>query len=102
MHTGERATLNDGDARDGMHDVCAGERSITRLLDRAMADPVLLGQLATDIVSALHHGGVRVSAADLKRMLGIPGASDRELIEVVRVRTSRAQGASCGCGGGGE
>lgn len=43
--------------------------------------------------------GVCLSPADLKALLGIPGATDLDLAAVVHARLTRAQGASCGCGG---
>jgi len=69
------------------------------LLDQAIVDPVIRGRLTVDMVSALHDVGVRISAGDLKDMLGIAGATDLELLDVLRTRMSRRQAASCGCGG---
>jgi hypothetical protein len=76
-----------------------GESGIVSVLDQAMTNPTLLGQLAGDVVGTLHELRVRVSADDLKRMLGIAGATDVELVETLRTRISRGRGADCGCGG---
>ena len=72
--------------------------TVLGLLDRAAEDSVLLQALATDVLDVARAAGVRISAADLKTMLGIPEATDRELVEVLRARLNQAQGASCGCG----
>ena len=82
-----------------MHGPRDGESGIVSVLDQAMTSPALLGQLAGDVVGTLHDLRVRVSADDLKRMLGIAGATDVELVETLRTRISRGRGADCGCGG---
>jgi len=74
---------------------------ILRLLDGAAADPRLLAALMADPLGMARAAGVRVSGADIKQLLGLAGASDLELIEVLRAhfaRGSQAWGANCGCG----
>jgi len=99
MRTREGAVPDLLDVRDTTRDRLRRELRLTAVLDQAMVDPVLLGRLATDVVSTLHDVGVRISAIELKELLGISGATDLELLEVLRARLSRIQGASCGCGG---
>jgi hypothetical protein len=70
--------------------------SILRLLDRAAADPSFLARLSADPLGQAAAAGIRVSAADLKELLGLPGATDAELVEVLRTRITRSHG---GCGG---
>jgi hypothetical protein len=85
--------------QDSMRSPRGGESGIVSVLDQAMTNPTLLGQLAADVVSTLHDLRVQVSADDLKQMLGISGATDVELVETLRTRIARAPGAGCGCGG---
>ncbi|HEY7065457.1 MAG TPA: hypothetical protein VII06_28525 [Chloroflexota bacterium] len=72
--------------------------NVVALLDHAAADPALLAQLAADPLGTAVAAGVRVTAADLQALLGLPGATDAELVEVLRARLANAHGASCGCG----
>ncbi len=76
----------------------AQQDALARLLDRATADPAYLAQLAADPLGAAVAAGVRVTARDLGALLGLPGATDQELLEVVRARIANSGGASCGCG----
>ena len=69
------------------------------LLDRASAEPSFLAELTADPFGTAAAAGVRVTASDLKTLLGLPGATDQELVEVLRTRILAAHHASCGCGG---
>jgi hypothetical protein len=64
-------------------------------LERAATDGAFRERLAMSVGA----DGVRLSAAELKLLLGLPDASDEELIEVLQIRLSKTRGASCGCGG---
>jgi hypothetical protein len=72
--------------------------AIIALLDRAATEPAFLAALATDPLGTAVASGVRVTATDLKALLGLPAATDQELVEVVRARIAATHGASCGCG----
>jgi hypothetical protein len=74
-------------------------RTIMALLDRAVAEPVFLAELAADPLGTAVRAGVRLTTADVKQLLGLPSASDEELVEVLRARIAAVPGASCGCGG---
>jgi hypothetical protein len=65
------------------------------LLDRAMADPGFLSELARDPLGTAQAAGVELSAAELKSMLGMPGMTDAELVEVLRARFLQRSGVSC-------
>jgi hypothetical protein len=74
----------------------AVQQSLATLLTRAADDPELLAALAADPLGAAYRAGVRVTAADFKQLVGLPGATDAELIEVLRTRLARRDD---GCGG---
>ena len=99
MRTGEESTLSLLDAPHPTSDAPQEHSALLTVLDSAMAQPLLRRRLAADVVSTLHGAGVRISAADLKAMLGISGATDLELVQLLQVRLSGMQSASCGCGG---
>lgn len=67
----------------------ANDESVLRLLDRALADPVLLQQLMADPFGTAHAAGVQVTTADVKRWLQLPDATDEELFAVLRNRLAR-------------
>jgi hypothetical protein len=77
----------------------AQKEAIVKLVDHASTEPGFLAALAADPFGMAAKAGVRVSAADLKVLLGLPGASDHELLDVIRTRILAAHDASCGCGG---
>ncbi len=56
------------------------------LMTRATNDEAFRDRLAADPLGVVHAEGVRMDAAFIKERLGIPGASDLELIEVLRAR----------------
>jgi hypothetical protein len=99
MHTREGATMEVLDTPEAARSSRAGEPGIIGLLDEAIANQGMLERLAADLVGTLYRMGAQVSTADLKQLLGIPGATDVELCEVLRARILRTDGASCGCGG---
>jgi hypothetical protein len=66
------------------------------LLDRAMADPEFLSELASDPLGTAQAAGVELSATELKHMLGMPDMTDAELVEVLRTRILQRRGVSCG------
>ncbi len=72
------------------------QESLTDLLTRATMNPHLLADLGADPLGKAHRAGVRVTAEDLKYLIGVPGASDLELVEVLLTRLARR---SAGCGG---
>ena len=69
---------------------------LQQLLDRAATDPALLERLGKDPLGTARAEGVQIDAAHLKQMLGMPEASDGELVDVLRSRMSHAATA---CGG---
>ncbi len=75
-----------------------GREQLARLLERALADADFLAALAADPLGTALAAGVRVTAADVKALLGMPEATDQEMVEVVRARLCGPTGASCGCG----
>jgi hypothetical protein len=70
--------------------------ALTNLLDRAATDPALLTELAADPLEVARRFDVRVTAADVKGLLGLSGATDAELVEVLRARLASN---ATGCGG---
>jgi hypothetical protein len=68
------------------------------LLDEAIDNPELVRLWAADPLGTARAAGVELSTEDLKRMLGIAGATDAELIEVLRVRL-RHTPPCCPCTG---
>jgi hypothetical protein len=72
---------------------------IVGLLDRASAEPSVLADLTADPFGTAAAAGIRITPSDLKALLGLSGATDQELVEVIRQRIVAAHPASCGCGG---
>ena len=70
---------------------------IQQLLDRAASDPVLLQRLAVDPLGTAKAEGIDIDARHIKALLGMPEASDTELVDVLRSRVSHAETATCGC-----
>ena len=60
------------------------------LLARAANDESFRDRLAADPIGVAHAEGVRVDTGFLKERLGIAGASDQELVEVLRARVGDA------------
>jgi hypothetical protein len=73
---------------------------LVALLDQAMTDPAWRRALLADPLGTTYAAGVRLTAADLKHLLGLPGATDLELLEVLRVRLAQRAALNCGCGHG--
>ena len=68
---------------------------IQQLLDRAASDPALLQRLAADPLGTAKAEGVDLDAQHIRHMLGMPDASDQEVVDVLRNRVSHAA-SSCG------
>jgi hypothetical protein len=66
------------------------------MLDRAVENPALLAEMAADPLQVAQRLGIRLTGEDFKALLGIPGASDAELVEVLRRRLTHRPD---GCGG---
>jgi hypothetical protein len=76
------------------------QESLQSVLDRAAADPGFLAELAAQPLETVLAAGVQVSTAELKQLLSLAGATDAELLEVLRVRVAHtAVDDSAGCGG---
>lgn len=75
--------------------------ALDELLSRAQTDPGLLQALAADPLGTAVAAGVEVTATDVKAMLGISGATDSELVEVLRQRLTHGLRRD-GCGLCGE
>jgi hypothetical protein len=74
--------------------------TLRELLARAANDESFCNRLAADPLGVAHAEGVQVDANFLKERLGIAGASDQELVEVLRARVGDAvsgYSASAGC-----
>jgi hypothetical protein len=52
-------------------------------LERALADPDLLEQLASDPLGTLQDAGVGCSFESIKNWLGVQEASDAELVQMI-------------------
>jgi hypothetical protein len=65
------------------------------LLDRALTDAAFLEALAADPLGTAQAAGVAVSARELKLMLGMPEATDQELVEMLRTRIIRSHSLGC-------
>lgn len=63
---------------------------VQELLDKAARDPDLLQRFADDPLGTAQAEGVKVDVRHLKTLLGMPEATDQELVEVLRQRTSHA------------
>jgi hypothetical protein len=59
------------------------DETLRSILERALADPELLGQLANDPLGTLRNAGVGCSSESIKNWLGVPGVSDAELVEMI-------------------
>ena len=75
--------------------------ALDELLSRAHTDPEFLQALAADPLGTAVAAGVRVTSNDVKTMLGIDGATDSELVEVLRQRLAHGLRRD-GCGLCGE
>ena len=76
------------------------QESLRSVLDRAAEDRDFLAQLAARPLETALAAGVQISTADLKQLLSLAGATDAELLEVLRVRIAGATADdSPGCGG---
>lgn len=66
------------------------------LLELSMCDQGLLHQLARDPLGVLAGFGVKLDSEMLKQWMGITGATDAELVEVVRARIGAHENCNCG------
>jgi len=57
-------------------------------MSRAAADPAFCERLAADPIGVAHAEGAHVDTAFFKEKLGIPGATDLELVEMLQSRLS--------------
>jgi len=73
-----------------MQDEAKETLKIKQLLDKAASDPAFMEQIREDPLGAARNEGVQLSSEQIKHMLGMPGATDAELIEVLRSRVSHA------------
>lgn len=71
--------------------------ALNELLSRAQTDSRVLADLAERPLETALAAGVRVSTDELKALLHIPGATDRELVDLLRQRITLTE-ASPGCG----
>jgi hypothetical protein len=62
--------------------------TLRALLTRAAGDEAFLERLAADPLGVAHAEGVQVDTTFLKEKLGVPEASDLELVEMLRARLS--------------
>ncbi|MEA2642204.1 MAG: hypothetical protein QOF51_3598 [Chloroflexota bacterium] len=60
--------------------------SLGLVLERARHEPALLERICDEPVATLYELGVRIDAAFLKQLLGIQGATNEELVEVLCAR----------------
>jgi len=76
---------------------------LSELLEQAVDTPELAMSQDHDLLGSLVRAGARVSADEVRSWLGVAGATDEELIEVVRARVSWCaageadSGCSCAC-----
>lgn len=61
-------------------------KGVDALIERACVDPPLLRQLQADPAGTAYAAGLRPTAEDLKRLLGIDGATDEELLQILMTR----------------
>ena len=73
---------------------------LQQLLDRAAADPDYLQQLSADPLGTARAAGLEVNAQHLKHLVGLPDATDAELVDVLRQRVSHGacDFSNLGCG----
>jgi hypothetical protein len=75
--------------------------TLRELLDRAAQDDEFLARLAQTPIRTLVDEGLRLNFDQLKTLFAIPGATDRELVQVLRSRVATADegiGVMGGCG----
>ena len=70
---------------------------VQQLLDKAASDPDLLQRRSSDPLGTAKAEGVQIDAAHLKAMVGMPEASDAEIVNVLRQRVSHATTHRGGC-----
>ena len=70
---------------------------LQQLLDKAASDPAFLQQLSADPLGAAKTAGVQLDATHLKALLGMPQASDAELVDTLRARVSHAATSCSSC-----
>lgn len=63
---------------------------LQQLLDKALADPALMERLTADPLGTARAEGVELDAKHLKALVGMPQATDDELVDVLRSRVSHA------------
>ena len=66
--------------------------TIQSIIDRAASDPDFLSRLAQDPAAAIQAEGLQVSPQDLKNLLNMPNASDKEAVEALQARLSHSGG----------
>jgi len=71
---------------------------LQKIVERAATDPDFVKQLAADPLEAAHEAGVRITPHELKMVLGMPDASDQELVEALQSRISAAKAGVTGAG----
>jgi hypothetical protein len=69
------------------------------VLDQASDDATLLIELSADPLRTLYRLGVRIDGQLLKRLLGIEGATDTELLQVLKARVAPFEPGDCSCSG---
>ena len=69
--------------------------TLSSILERALVEPNLLQQLADDPLDTLRTAGVGCDFDSIKNWLGVQGASDAELVQMIYNRLK----PRC-CGGG--
>jgi hypothetical protein len=60
--------------------------TIRAIVDRAIVDPEFLVRLAQDPIGTAYAEGYAISAEEIKALLGLSHASDREIVSVLRAR----------------
>ena len=86
-------------SEEAVQRIAESKEPLQGVLDHALADPLFLDELAARPLETAVAAGVTLTAADLKEILDVPAATDRELVEMLRVRIHRVF-KCCGCGGG--
>jgi hypothetical protein len=73
---------------------------IPAILHRAANDPAFLEQFAADPLGVLVANGAKLPLSTIKYVLGMPAATDQEIVEVLLIRTEHSRGIpDCGdCG----
>jgi hypothetical protein len=70
--------------------LAANHQAVIELLERALADSMLLQRLMVDPLGTARAERVQVTTSDVKRWLGVPEATDEELFEMIRGWLARA------------